>query len=278
MKAPKLTVGQYTNVTPLGGNVTSRFKPYGTPLTAPSQDTGLGLELHEPKMHSLMDTQRVLDELKRSSTRMGDCSLVTSVVQCSACSLTDDFKARIAKQMRRYPRIWQGYVRDLTDKPQVVTPLYRIAIPWVWYQSEPDRKVKIEYQMIWKQFSVMTGYPPGHHKKSKDEAVKFFNNMFGVEHLESLVGQVAFFEHLLLNEPPNDLLKSVPESRIKKLSADLINSMSGVTNEREDNWFSEVKRSVSLVQKITDSDTLALDFVVDISDTFPQKAEALNDL
>ncbi|KIK28180.1 hypothetical protein PISMIDRAFT_606770 [Pisolithus microcarpus 441] len=144
MKAPKLT-----DVTPLRGEVTSRFTPYGTPLTSPSQDAGLGLELHEPKILSLMDTQRVLDELKRWSTRMGHYSLVTSVVKCSTCSLTDDFKARITKQMRRYPRIWQGYVRDATTRPQVVTPLYRIATPWVWYQGEPDRKVRSQYQMIW---------------------------------------------------------------------------------------------------------------------------------
>lgn len=88
---------------------------------------------------------------------------------------------------------------------------------------------------------------------------------------------MAFFEHLLLNEPPNDLLKSLPESRIKKTAVDLVNAMSGVTNEREDNWLSAVKRSVSIVQKITDSDTLALEFVVDISDTFPKKAETLNE-
>ncbi|KAI6099272.1 hypothetical protein EV401DRAFT_2035537 [Pisolithus croceorrhizus] len=222
---------------------------------------------------------------------MRDYSLVTSVVECSGCSLTNDFKTRIEKQTRWYPKMWQGHVRDTMTNLQTVTPLYTIATPWVWYQGEPNRRVTSEYRKIRELFNVIKSYPPAHHRKLREKAVEFFEVIFGVKHLESLVGNVAFFEHLpsfsskhrglnatLLDENvsglPNDSLKPLEESRSEKLVMELVEAMRGVTNHRDSKWLLAVKRSASMVQKITE--TLALEFLVDIYRAFPTKAEALN--
>ncbi|KAI6154408.1 hypothetical protein EDD17DRAFT_1085134 [Pisolithus thermaeus] len=287
-EASKMKVKRYTNASPLTNEVTSRFIPYGT-LTSPLQDAGL--VLYEPKLLSLLNTQRVLDLLKQLSPRMRDYSLVTSVVECSGCSLTNDFKTRIEKQTRWYPKMWQGHVRDTMTNLQTVTPLYTIATPWVWYQGEPNRRVTSEYRKIRELFNVIKSYPPAHHRKLREKAVEFFEVIFGVKHLESLVGNVAFFEHLpsfsskhrglnatLLDENvsglPNDSLKPLEESRSEKLVMELVEAMRGVTNHRDSKWLLAVKRSASMVQKITE--TLALEFLVDIYRAFPTKAEALN--
>ncbi|KAI6101888.1 hypothetical protein F5141DRAFT_1065841 [Pisolithus sp. B1] len=106
VEASKLKVRRYTDALPLKREVTSRFIPYSTLLTSPSQDAGQVLQ--EPKIHSLLNTQCVLDFLKQLSPWMRDYSLVTSVVECSRCSLTDNFKMWIEKQMQQYPKMWQG--------------------------------------------------------------------------------------------------------------------------------------------------------------------------
>ncbi|KIK28106.1 hypothetical protein PISMIDRAFT_605388 [Pisolithus microcarpus 441] len=151
-EASNLKLRPYTNDLPLNHVVTSKLVPYGTPLPRPSENAGLVLQ--DPKLLSFLNTRRVLDLLKQLSTRMRDYSLVTSVVQCSACSLTDDFKARIRTQTRRYPQIWQLDVRNATTDPQTVTPLYTVATPWAWYQGELDRDVATEYQDIRQVFLI----------------------------------------------------------------------------------------------------------------------------
>lgn len=193
---------------------------------------------------------------------MRDYSLVTSVVQCSACSLTDDFKGRITAQMRRYPQIWQGYVRNATANAQTVTPLYSVATPWIWYQGEVNREVAREYYEIRERFNVIKNYPPAHNRELREEAVEFFKVKFGVKHLEGLVGDISFFEHLAslsrnMSGSPGELLKSLQGSRGKELVMVSVEAMKGVTHRRGDKWLSAVKDLVRMVQKITD--TLALE-------------------
>ncbi|KAI5995014.1 hypothetical protein EDD15DRAFT_709408 [Pisolithus albus] len=197
---------------------------------------------------------------------MRDYSLVTSVVQCSACSLTDDFKARIRTQTRRYPQIWQLDVRNATTDPQTVTPLYTVATPWVWYQGELDRDVATEYQDIRNRFSVIKNYPPAHHSEFRAEAVEFFRAKFGVEHLERLLGNMS--------GSSSDSLKPLQESRGEKLVMVLVEAMRGVTHRRGDKWLSAVKDLVRMVQKVTN--TLAVEFLKDIRNSFPREEETLD--
>ncbi|KAI6109246.1 hypothetical protein EV401DRAFT_1997216 [Pisolithus croceorrhizus] len=196
---------------------------------------------------------------------MRDYSLVTSVVQCSACSLTDDFKGRIGTQSRRYPQIWQGYVRNGTASPQMVAPLYTVATPWVWYQGDMDREVATEHQDIRNRFSIIKNYPPAHLREFREEAVEFFKAKFGVKHLESLVQNVS---------SSSDPLRPLQESRGKELVLVLVEAMRGVTHRRGDKWLSAVKDLVRRVQKT--ADTLALQFLGDICNSFPREEETLD--
>ncbi|KAI6144698.1 hypothetical protein BKA82DRAFT_617352 [Pisolithus tinctorius] len=239
---------------------------------------------------------------------MRDYSLVTSVVQCSACTLSDDFRGRIKTQMRRYPEIWQGYARNVTTNPQTVTPLYTIATPWVWYQGELNRDVASEYHEIRKRFNVIKNYPPAHRREFRHEAMEFFKAKFGVAHLEDLVGNIAFFEHLAsisgkhikgpnttfldsendlqghllsrditmrnISGSPSDLPKALQESRGKELVVELVGAMRGVTHCRGGTWLSVVTKLVSTMKKLTN--TLALEFLDDICNTFPAKGQSLD--
>ncbi|KAI6017326.1 hypothetical protein BKA83DRAFT_606598 [Pisolithus microcarpus] len=191
LEASNWKLRPYTDDLPLKRVVTSRLVPYGTPLPRPSENAGL--VLHEPKILSFLNSQRTFDLLKQLSSRMRDYSLVTSVVQCSACSLTDDFKGRITAQMRRYPQIWQGYVCNATANAQTVTPLYTVATPWIWYQGEVNREVAREYYEIRERFNVIKNYPPAHNRELREEAVEFFKVKFGVKHLEGLVCRQYIF-------------------------------------------------------------------------------------
>ncbi|KAI5991689.1 hypothetical protein F5J12DRAFT_466648 [Pisolithus orientalis] len=285
-EASNLKLRLYTNDLPLKPVVTSRLVAYGTSLPRPSENAGL--ILNEPKIISFLNTPRVLDLLKQLSTRMRDYSLVTSVVQCSACALTDDFRGRIKTQMRRYPESWQGYARNVTTNPQTVTPLYTIATPWVWYQGELNRDVASEYHEIRKRFNVIKNYPPAHRSEFRHEAMEFFKAKFGVVHLEDLVGNITFFEHLasisgkhiqgpnttFLDSSPSDLPKTLQESRGKELVVELVGAMRGVTHCRGDTWLSVVTKLVSTMKKLTN--TLALEFLEDICNTFPEKGQSLD--
>ncbi|KAI5984216.1 hypothetical protein EDD15DRAFT_2375441 [Pisolithus albus] len=282
-EAPNLKLRSRTNDSPLNHVVTSKLVSYGTRLPRPSENAGLVLQ--DPKLLSLPNTRRILDLLKQLSTRTRDFSLVTSVVQCSACSLTDDFKGRISTQTRRYPQIWQLDVRNATTDPQTVTPLYTVATPWVWFQGELDRNVATEYQDIRQvnRFNVIKNYPPAHHGEFRAAAVEFFRAKFGVEHLEYLVGKITFFDHLTsfsrnVSGSSSDSLKPLQESRGEELVTELVEAMIRVTHPRGDKWLSAVKKLVCRLQEITN--TLALEasasFLKDIRNSFPGKKETLD--
>ncbi|KAI6101876.1 hypothetical protein F5141DRAFT_1136218 [Pisolithus sp. B1] len=79
---------------------------------------------------------------------------------------------------------------------------------------------------------------------------------------------------MLLSGSPSDPLKPLEESRSRKLVMELVEAMRGVAHHRDNKWLSSVKRNVSMVRKITN--TLSLEFLVDICNAFPAKTDALN--
>lgn len=145
-----------------------------------------------------------------------------------------------------------------------------------------------EYHEIRKRFNVIKNYPPAHRSEFRHEAMEFFKAKFGVVHLEDLVGNITFFEHLasisgkhiqgpnttFLDSSPSDLPKTLQESRGKELVVELVGAMRGVTHCRGDTWLSVVTKLVSTMKKLTN--TLALEFLEDICNTFPEKGQSLD--
>lgn len=249
-----------------------------------------GLTLRQPRSLSLPNTQPILMLLKQLSARNRNHSLVTTVVQCSACYPTDDFKQRINSAMLQYPKFSHNSTTsdlfNVSVNLHTITPLYCASNPWIWCRCELDNEVVNEYRRIREQFSITQDHPLQYGEEPREPGLQLFKRMFGVEHLTSVVGDITFFEQLATSlstgkelgttRSKGNMPSGSRKPCVKKLVMTLLRAMKGVTQAFQ------MRQSPTVVEMMYKTRpiaaTLGAEFLVDISATFLGTREAFEDV
>ncbi|KAI6145887.1 hypothetical protein BKA82DRAFT_767266 [Pisolithus tinctorius] len=158
------------------------------------------LALCQPKGLSLPANKWFVLLLKALSTRLSGKHLVITVIQCSDFYGVDDNGER--RESGEDSASDRG---SHFAEPRILTPLYTVASPQVWRRELLSLQRWDQFSKIREHFYALVNMhqstgPETRHKSAirqkKDGMVKFFSDMFGLQHLRSYVGKITFFERL----------------------------------------------------------------------------------
>ncbi|KAI6042220.1 hypothetical protein EDC04DRAFT_1028175 [Pisolithus marmoratus] len=143
----------------------------------------LTLDLRQPAGLSLPNNQELVSLLKALSLRLVDKCLVTSVV-------------RVRPQL--------GGTN---------TPLCYLSIPQVWRRDTFDIEQRARFKKIREQFYTLSNWSrpmtsagdrrSPNNKTTTKAAIKYFSDLFGIEHFESYFGKITFFKELSVGRVPS---------------------------------------------------------------------------
>ncbi|KAI5985018.1 hypothetical protein EDD15DRAFT_1648157 [Pisolithus albus] len=127
--------------------------------------------LRRPVGLSLPNTRQVVSLLKALSARLKNKCLVVAVLQ-------------------RAPDPWNPTLNGYQGEP--ISTFCSIACPQVWNADGHDERRRREFAEIREQFYVLSGLvriPPTGDRptESREEAIRFFYDLYGLEHLKTYV-------------------------------------------------------------------------------------------
>lgn len=254
-------IGSERGVHTTGTDMTSLFVPNDGRRLAEVDPVFL---LREPVGLSLSNSRSTSFLLKALATRAMNCCLVAIVVQCSPFFVTDASEESlvIAKtHMLPYPR--------------PVTPLYNVMRPWVWSRLSSNCSAYPEFYGIRKHFTSLVNAP---RTGQQENAINFFMDMFGVEHLSGLVGEITLFERMIADsstygspsQTAPEGISALPRGQINKLGESPVKDSEVVLFRviEEHNFRSRraLKQAVDKVHPIMQ--TLGLELLRDIATSF----------
>lgn len=156
-----------------GGNAAT--KEEDTVIARASGDSSSRLILRQPIGLSLPNNQPLVSLLKALSTRLTNKCLVTSVVRCAV------------------------------QPGQTVTRLCYFSTPQVWHAVAPNEVRLARFKEIREQFYILLNWrqPATSASSSRslsgkmiNGAIKYFSDLFGIEHFKNYVGKTTFFNRL----------------------------------------------------------------------------------
>lgn len=164
------------------------YLPNQSNLAVTSHKGGNHLVLYHPIGLSIPNNQQLMLQLKALSTRLIDKYLVTTVIHCSEFYVVDSrgkLRDTKAPALKTYSRITE------TD---LYTPLCAIASPQVWRREPACAHRREQFKSIREHFFDLVNM----NRRTTDEAIRFFSDMFGLEALGKYTGKIEFFEKLSL--------------------------------------------------------------------------------
>lgn len=196
--------------------------------------------LRRPVGLSLPNTRHVVSLLKALSARLKNKCLVVAVLQCA-------------------PDPWNPMLNGHQGRP--ISTFCSFARPQVWNPDGYDERRRREFAEIRKQFSVLSGLvripPTGDQPtESREEAIRFFYDLYGLEHLKTYLGDVTFFERVSVDfydeAPPQELdIEVTAKPLLKRIRT--YNWVLGLSGKRKTESEAEsISRSlgVGLLEKI----------------------------
>ncbi|KIO06377.1 hypothetical protein M404DRAFT_480506 [Pisolithus tinctorius Marx 270] len=132
------------------------------------------------------------------------------------------------------------------------------------------------------QFGIIQGHLPRHREDPKEPAFKFLKDMFGVEHLKCVVGDITFFERLASSLSMGSTRSSegntpgAPKACVEQLVIMLLRAMKGVTHAFQMRQSSRVVEMMHVTYPIMT--TLGVEFLADISTAFLGAKDVLDDI
>ncbi|KAI6105258.1 hypothetical protein EV401DRAFT_2012954 [Pisolithus croceorrhizus] len=153
--------------------------------------------LHQPKAVSLSANEHISLLLKDSSTRLAGKHLVTTIIQCPAFYTVDeDGRRRVAGNYSARDR------GNHSTETGILTPLCIIARPHFWSTEPLCKRRKERFRSIREKFYALVDMQetgPSHksaNRQKKDMSIKFFSDLFGLEHAKNFIGKITFFKRL----------------------------------------------------------------------------------
>lgn len=159
-----------------------------------SSDNSSELVLSQPAGLSLPNNEQLRFLLKNLSSHLTNKCLVTSIVRCG---------------------VGAG----------APTQLCYLSTPQVWCPNVFDKKRRARLKEIRVQFYTLLNWHPSptstgdnrssNSKVSRNRAIKYFSDMFGIKHFESYAGRITFFKQL--SSPDSEILQDSSTKDLVKI-------------------------------------------------------------